>query len=125
MKYLLMLVSILFPCHSSYVLILKKIVDVDYDPRKAARDERKERVAKNLKKQQQNIARAATTSREERKSEIEKTLASARISTASMGKFDRRLEGEKKVRGVKRKVLNFGKKSMISDQSLIPFFLFF
>ena len=36
--------------------------------------------------------------------EIEKTLATTKISTASMGKFDKRLDGEKKIRGVKRKV---------------------
>lgn len=36
--------------------------------------------------------------------EIEKTLATTRISTASMGKFDKQLDGEKKIRGVKRKV---------------------
>ncbi|KAH9482496.1 Ribosome biogenesis regulatory protein-like protein [Psilocybe cubensis] len=77
--------------------------DVDYDPRKAARDERKQRIAKNEKKHQQNLARAGAVSRDERKAEIEKTLATTRISTASMGKFDKRLEGEKKIRGVKRK----------------------
>ena len=80
-------------------------IDVDHDPRKIARDARKERIAKNLKQQTQNIARAAGNNpRQEKKQEIEKTLAAARISTASMGKFDKKLEGEKKVRGVKRKV---------------------
>ncbi|KAF9567375.1 RRS1-domain-containing protein [Agrocybe pediades] len=75
--------------------------DVDYDPRKVARDERKERIVKNKKQQEQNIARQTST--RERKQEIEKTLATTRMSTASMGKFDKRLEGEKKIRGVKRK----------------------
>lgn len=83
----------------------RKSIDVDHDPRKIARDARKERIAKNLKQQTQNIARAAGNNpRQEKKQEIEKTLAAARISTASMGKFDKKLEGEKKVRGVKRKV---------------------
>jgi regulator of ribosome biosynthesis len=77
---------------------------VDYDPRKVARDERKERIAKNEKKHQQNIARAANP-RQHRKEEIERTLAITRTSTASLGKFDKRLEGEKKLRGVKRKVI--------------------
>ncbi|KAF8897762.1 ribosome biogenesis regulatory protein-domain-containing protein [Infundibulicybe gibba] len=79
--------------------------DVDYDPRKAARDERKARVAKNEKQRAQNAARAQgpTNPRDERKREIEKTLATTRVSTASMGKFDKKLDGEKKVRGVKRK----------------------
>jgi regulator of ribosome biosynthesis len=76
---------------------------VDHDPRKVARDERKARVAKNEKQRLGNAARAAGP-REVRKQEIERTLATSRISTASMGKFDKKLEGEKKVRGVKRKV---------------------
>ncbi|KAJ6531316.1 ribosome biogenesis regulatory protein-domain-containing protein [Mycena capillaripes] len=76
--------------------------DVDHDPRKVARDERKARVAKNEKQRLGNVARAQGP-REVRKQEIERTLATSRISTASMGKFDQRLEGEKKVRGVKRK----------------------
>ncbi|KAG5639674.1 hypothetical protein H0H81_005857 [Sphagnurus paluster] len=78
--------------------------DVDHDPRKAARDARKERVAKNEKKHAQNVARAAAANpRDARKQDIEKTLATTRISTASMGKFDKKLDGEKKIRGVKRK----------------------
>ncbi|KAG6845422.1 hypothetical protein H0H87_009329 [Tephrocybe sp. NHM501043] len=79
--------------------------DADYDPRKVARDARKERVAKNEKKHAQNVARAiaASNPREVRKKEIDKTLATTRISTASMGKFDKKLDGEKKIRGVKRK----------------------
>jgi hypothetical protein len=59
----------------------------------------------------QNIARTQggstaagpSLSREQRKTEINKTLASSRVSTASMGRFDKVLEGEKKLRGVKRK----------------------
>lgn len=87
----------------------KLSIDLDYDPRKVARDERKTRIAKNEKRQQQNHARAAGAAppnpsmHQQRKSDIEKTLATTRISTASMGKFDKRLEGEKKLRGVKRK----------------------
>ncbi|KAF9462073.1 RRS1-domain-containing protein [Collybia nuda] len=77
--------------------------DADYDPRKVARDERKGRVAKNEKQRAQNLARASANTRQERKGDIEKTLATSRISTASMGKFDKKLDGEKKVRGVKRK----------------------
>ncbi len=87
---------------------------MDHDPRKVAREERKARVAKNEKQRQGNLARAHgpsssvadTNPREQRKKEITKTLSSARISTASMGRFDKKLEGEKKMRGVKRKVSN-------------------
>ncbi|KAL1743717.1 ribosome biogenesis regulatory protein-domain-containing protein [Schizophyllum fasciatum] len=74
---------------------------VDFDPRKAARDERKERVAKNQKQQQANIARDQGAA--SRKQELDKTVATTRLSTASMGKFDKTLDGEKKLRGMKRK----------------------
>ena len=79
----------------------KNKTDVDHDPRKVAREARMKRVSENEKKREQNIARAAGGLR---KMEIEKTLATTKISTASMGKFDKRLDGEKKIRGVKRKV---------------------
>jgi regulator of ribosome biosynthesis len=78
---------------------------VEYDPVKVARDERKARVAKNEKQRLGNLARAPSE-RDQRKKEIDTTLATTRISTASMGKFDKKLEGEKKLRGVKRKVIS-------------------
>ena len=87
-------------------------LDVDYDPAKAARDARKARVAKNERQHQQNLSRAAqgagTSGGSERKKAIDRTLAVTRSSTASMGKFDRQLEGEKKLKGVKRKVSSRG-----------------
>ncbi|KZP20122.1 RRS1-domain-containing protein [Athelia psychrophila] len=77
--------------------------DLNFDPVKKARDERKGRVAKNEKQRLGNVARAAPRERDVRKKEIDTTLATTRISTASMGKFDKKLEGEKKLRGIKRK----------------------
>lgn len=87
--------------------------DVDYDPSKEARTARKAHMAKNEQQRLKNLARSqhgqtATTTKAPgalsvRKGEIERTLAMTRGSTASMGKFDRMLEGEKKPRGVKRK----------------------
>ncbi|KAI0650485.1 ribosome biogenesis regulatory protein-domain-containing protein [Trametes meyenii] len=88
--------------------------DIDYDPVKVARDARKARVAKNERQHQQNLARAVRTPGPPgpsaaapptavRKKQIDHTLAVTRTSTASMGKFDRSLEGEKKLKGVKRK----------------------
>lgn len=67
---------------------------------------------KNEKQHQQNLARAQGTSaaaatpihNTDRKKQIDRTLATTRTSTASMGKFDKTLEGEKKLKGVKRKV---------------------
>ncbi|KAF8515004.1 ribosome biogenesis regulatory protein-domain-containing protein [Gautieria morchelliformis] len=80
--------------------------DPDFDPAKAARDERKNRIAKNEKQRLRNIEHSKGSqalSKDERKKEIERTVATNRISTASMGKFDKRLDGESKLRGVKRK----------------------
>ena len=83
------------------------------------------RISENEKKRQQNIARAAGSPRQERKMEIEKTLATTKISTASMGNFDKWLDGEKKIRGVKRKVnpngktFKFNKNNLINIRSLI------
>ncbi|KAJ8086956.1 Rhodanese-related sulfurtransferase [Marasmius tenuissimus] len=84
---------------------VKLNADADHDPRKAARDARKARVAKNEKQRLGNVARAeqAAEARGARKNEIDRNLAQSRISTASMGKFDKKLEGEKKLRGIKRK----------------------
>ncbi|KAG8219020.1 ribosome biogenesis regulatory protein-domain-containing protein [Butyriboletus roseoflavus] len=78
---------------------------VDFDPVQDARNARKARVAKNERQRLQNIARAQTAreERDQRKVDIDRTLASTRTSTASMGKFDRKLEGDRKMRGVKRK----------------------
>lgn len=99
---------------------------MDVDPAQDARTARKARVAKNERQRLQNIARAqaAHEARQQRHVDIDRTLASTRISTASMGKFDKTLEGDKKMRGVKRKVrvscvgdFFFGAEG---DTSLIP-----
>ena len=93
--------------------------DVDHDPRKVAREARMKRVSENEKKREQNITRAAGGSHhQERKMEIEKTLATTKISTASMGKFDKRLDGEKKIRGVKRKV-RLGTDKLLSKKKIL------
>lgn len=80
--------------------------DVDHNPSQVARAERKKLIAKNERQKKGNEARAQAQPSEQdsRKHDIEKTLAATRISTASMGKFDKKLEGEKKLRGIKRKV---------------------
>ncbi|KAF8639976.1 hypothetical protein AX17_001223 [Amanita inopinata Kibby_2008] len=84
-----------------WLAVVPHNADIDHDPRKIARDERKAKIAKNEKQRQQNLGRAAGA--HPRKREIERELAQSRISTASMGRFDKQLEGEKKPRGVKRK----------------------
>jgi len=85
----------------------------DYDPVKEARDAKKKRVQKNDDQRTKNLQRAQRTNgsslptavqeREKQKSQLDKDLAQTRISTASMGKFDKKFEGEPKLRGVKRK----------------------
>ena len=89
---------------------------MDHDPSKEARAARKARISKNEQQRLKNLSRsqhgpAATATSApsvrtlpERKGEIQRSLAMTRASTASMGKFDRMLQGEKKPRGVKRKV---------------------
>lgn len=81
-------------------------LDVDHNPSHVARADRKKLIAKNERQRKGNDARAQATlsERDARKQDIEKTLAATRISTASMGKFDKKLDGEKKLRGIKRKV---------------------
>ncbi|QRV87879.1 ribosome biogenesis regulatory protein [Ceratobasidium sp. AG-Ba] len=77
----------------------------DYDPGLEARKERKARVAKNDKQRQKNLSNAAANGqreREESKEKLSRTLAISRTSTASMGRFDKKLDGDTKLRGVKR-----------------------
>lgn len=106
-------VSLFHRFKSPYTNIRCVRIDVDFDPSKKARDERKARVEKNQKQHERNLARAQQQSGStsappppaaQRKRDIDRTLATTRTSTASMGRFDRKLEGEKKLKGVKRKV---------------------
>lgn len=99
----------------------------DEDPILKARNERKDRIAKNKRQQERNAADAmaqlavggskvtrepvSTLSqaqkkslRDARKQELERSLLVSKAATASMGKFDEKIEGEPKVKGVKRKV---------------------
>ncbi|KAL1924681.1 uncharacterized protein VTP21DRAFT_4335 [Calcarisporiella thermophila] len=76
-----------------------------YEKRKEAK---KERIDKNKKRQRRNEEEAAAINkglnpREERKKQLQASIAVSKLSTASMGKFDKKLEGEPKIKGVKRK----------------------
>lgn len=44
-----------------------------------------------------------STARQARKAELDRSMLITKTATASMGKFDRKIEGEPKVKGVKRK----------------------
>lgn len=105
-------------------------VEADHDPIATARKARKERIEKNTRQAARNAADAlaanststsnATSStrpgvstlsqaqkktlREARKEELDRSMALSRTATASMGKFDKKIEGEPKIKGVKRKV---------------------
>lgn len=99
----------------------------DEDPILVARNERKDRIAKNKRQQERNAADATAqlavgaskaprepvstlsqaqkkSLRDARKQELERSLLVSKAATASMGKFDDKIEGEPKVKGVKRKV---------------------
>ena len=120
-KFLLMLVSSFLSCPNLFdpLTFGGGKSDVDHDPRKVSREARLKRKSENEKKRRQNIARAGASPRQERKMEIEKTLATTKISTASMGKFDKRLDGEKKIRGVKRKVRRNGKAFLFHKRRIL------
>ncbi|BGP38764.1 Rhodanese-related sulfurtransferase [Rhodotorula kratochvilovae] len=91
-------------------------VDPNFDPRAAAKQERKSRSLKNESQRLQNLQRSAanaaqqtkdsaarSTQRDVRRSELERTLKSTKKSTASLGKFDDKLKGEGREKNIKRK----------------------
>jgi regulator of ribosome biosynthesis len=77
------------------------------------RTEKKERIAKNKKQELRNVEKATANDkgmstqelRQQRKKELESTMAVTRVSTASLGKFDKKADNEKaiKVKQGKRK----------------------
>lgn len=80
----------------------------DADPRTEARDQKKSRVAKNRAQQVANIDRAnpGYAKGQAKKNVLESSIRMAKVSTASMGRFDQVVRGEPKLkRGEKRKVL--------------------
>jgi len=96
------------------------IPEADHDPRATARAERKARISKNESQHARNVALAANpasssksvdptsqtgkaAARTQRKAELDRTLLISKTATASMGKFDKKIEGEPKAKGVKRK----------------------
>lgn len=48
------------------------------------------------------------SARERRAQELERGLLVSKASTASLGRFDKKIEGEPKARGIKRKVSDGG-----------------
>lgn len=91
--------------------------DPNFDPVATARNERKARSLKNEGQRLQNLQRAAqqaakqtqdstakNAQRDQRKREVEQVLKATKKSTASLGKFDDKLQGEGREKHVKRKV---------------------
>ncbi|KAL1407220.1 Rhodanese-related sulfurtransferase [Vanrija albida] len=106
---------------------LKAGDDGSVDPRATARAERKARVAKNERQHARNVAEAAAggpsplstlnrkptsadasqgekkSARTIRKAELERSMLVSKTSTASLGRFDNKIEGEPRAKGIKRK----------------------
>ncbi|BEI91584.1 uncharacterized protein CcaverHIS019_0404040 [Cutaneotrichosporon cavernicola] len=99
--------------------------DSSVDPRHTARAERKARVAKNDRQHAANVAAALAnptstlgretapastaskdvkaSSRSVRKAELERSMLVSKTATASLGRFDNKIEGEPRAKGIKRK----------------------
>ncbi|KAJ1648174.1 Rhodanese- sulfurtransferase [Coemansia erecta] len=78
------------------------------DQYKVRREEKKERIEKNKRRSQRNYEERVAVEKgikphEMRKRELQKALVMSKQSTASLGKFDEKLKGEPKIKGVKRK----------------------
>ncbi|GBB98617.1 hypothetical protein RclHR1_03280013 [Rhizophagus clarus] len=75
------------------------------------REAKKERIAKNEARHKRNIEEAEAVlnqpkgadTRSLRKVELQRQIAISKTATASIGKFDKTLKGESKLKGVKRK----------------------
>ena len=95
---------------------VKFLIDDDYNPAAAIKGARKQRTLKNIQQQLKNAgttnsiqerqkadAAAKREQKSQQKADLEKSLHRSKVSTASMGKFDKKLEGEPKLKGQKRK----------------------
>ncbi|KAJ2777265.1 Rhodanese- sulfurtransferase [Coemansia javaensis] len=79
------------------------------DQYQVRRDEKRARIDKNARRQQRNAEEAAAKSLglknpySMRKRDLQSALVLSKGSTASMGKFDAKLEGEPRVKGLRKK----------------------
>ena len=101
---------------NQWLVEVPNTADDEFRPDKDAAKKRKELRQKNEKQHQRNVARAEAAApapakselgsgvpaRTKRRAELDADLARTRGSTASMGRFDKTLQGESKPRGVKR-----------------------
>lgn len=105
------------PLEDRLAHVRARSIDPNFDPRAAAKQERKARSLKNESQRLQNLQRVAANAaqqvqastqrasqRDVRRQEIEHTLKASKKSTASLGKFDDKLKGEGREKNIKRKV---------------------
>ncbi|PVV03293.1 hypothetical protein BB560_002238 [Smittium megazygosporum] len=96
-----------------WLIPLPSNADSSHDVRKSLAKKRKDLMEKNKKRQKRNTEEAAQLDakknlslnpKDKRKQQLKKSLVISKTSTASMGKFDNKVEGEPKVRKQKRKL---------------------
>ncbi|ORZ36990.1 ribosome biogenesis regulatory protein-domain-containing protein [Catenaria anguillulae PL171] len=92
---------------NDWLIPVPKNADPYQDMYEQKREEKKERIEKNKKQQIRNAAEAAAVERGEdprvaRKRELEAKLRMSKKATASAGVFDRKLDGDIKLKGIKR-----------------------
>jgi len=98
-----------------WVREIKPGQDPTEDPWQKEKQDKKERVAKNEHARLKNLARAKgmTSKGGNTKEDLRKSFRQAKVSTASLGNFDKQVKGEKKEKiGGKRKY-----NALFSDQS--------
>ncbi|KAJ1970901.1 Rhodanese- sulfurtransferase, partial [Dimargaris xerosporica] len=95
---------------NDWAMPLSEKDDPFVDPRKKVRDEKKERMAKNQRRQRRNQEEAelkermpSVDPRAMKKQDLQRALTLTKTSTASLGKFDQKLKDEPRVKGIKRK----------------------
>jgi regulator of ribosome biosynthesis len=87
-----------------WIMEVPRNIDPNTNMYEKANEEKKERVGKNQKRQQRNVEERINTSQQNRlnkalkKQQVEKALRETKSSTASLGKFDKKLNNEEQVK---------------------------
>ncbi|KAI8092995.1 ribosome biogenesis regulatory protein [Halteromyces radiatus] len=92
---------------SDWLIEVPNNVDPMTDMYQKNKEEKKERVEKNRKRQKRNEEEGAAATmagkkdvRDFKKDELQQAIAASRTATASLGKFDKELRNEQRVKGV-------------------------
>jgi regulator of ribosome biosynthesis len=92
-----------------WLIPVKNSLKPEDDPYTRKREEKRERIAKNERRRQRNSDEAAAiaptrpSSNDLKKRQLQDRLVISKTATASIGKHDKKLGGEPKLKGVKRK----------------------